>query len=564
MKAVLTVSIVLLLAGCVPNSVPGRPDTPIGPPSVRPQESADFGATTVDPDGHAVQFRFAWQLGDTSDWSAITPSGEVGYVSHAFSAPGVFEVTCQARDIKEGLSEWSDALTVLVGNPPRQPTRPDGVSGGWLDSSYTYRTVATDLDLDRIKYIFDWGDGSTDITGFAESGQYVEMSHSWSTADSFDVKVRAMDAAGLESEWSDVRRVGIRDPEGPGVLLWSFELGPDAGVAGAPAIDQQGRIMFGTLDGVLHCLTSYGQEVWTFQAGGAIIGSPAVGADRSVVFGCDDGKAYCVDSDGNLFWDYELGGAVLSSPALGSANQVYIGADGGRLYCFEWTGSPRWVYETGGDIVSSPAVAEDGTVYFGSFDSAVYAVSENGDLRWRYPTGGPVEASPAIGADGTVYAASWDGYLYALRPDGTLRWREPAVDNTAQSPVVGSDNLVYVGSDADGRLLAFYAAGGPAWTLQLPAGVESAPLLTDEGIAIVGAGYRLYGVSTFGQGSLAWDYRLAGNPGLSAAVGDDGTVYVGDDAGWFYGIRGQGELDKGPWPKFRHDARNTGRFGASW
>lgn len=560
MRTILTGLCFVLLAGCVPNGQPARPETPTGPAAVRPQESAEFAATTVDPDGNAVQFRFAWQLGDTSDWSDVTPSGDTARVSHAFTAAGAFEIRCQARDIRDALSEWSDALAVLVGNPPRQPTRPDGVSGGWLDSSYQYQSVATDLDLDRIRYVFDWGDGSADTTGFYESGQYAEQIHSWSAVDSFDVRVRAFDAAGLESEWSETRRVGIRDPAGPGVLLWHYELPDDDRVLTAPAIDAQGRLLFGTANGVLYCLESGAGVSWTFLAGDAIHSTPAVGDDGSVVFGSDDGRVYCLTSEGGSRWDYYVGSGVRAAPALAANGAVHVGAEDGRLYSFDAAGALRWSYATGGSIVSSAAIAVDGTVYFGSTDSFVYALNPDSTLKWRYATGGPVEASPAIGGDGTVYVTSWDGYLYALNPDGTLRWREALAPGTVSSPVVGSNGFVYAGS-ADGRLLAFYSIGGPVWSVALGQPVETTPLLDGGGLALVMAGRRLCVVDSYGQGSVDWDFRLAGSGAVSVAVGADGTIYCGDDAGFLYAIRGKGVLDSGPWPKFRHDARNTGRSG---
>jgi len=546
----------MLLPGCVANMIPDAPAKPVGPETVRPQEEAQFKAVTTDPDGQSVSFRFAWQLGDTSGWGPWVQSGETSATMHQFTAPGVFQVTCQARDIKEEVSGWSEPLEVLVGNPPRRPTLPDGPAGGWIDSSYSYRSVSTDLDLDRILYVFDWGDGSADTTGFTESGRYVDLAHTWTAADSYDVSVRAIDAAGLESAWSETLRVGIRDPEGPGVLLWSYELGPGAGVSGAPAMDLQGRLLFGTEDGVLHCIDEGGDQAWTYQTGGPIRSSPAIAGDGSVLFGSDDSMVYCLASDGVLRWDYRTGGEVAASPAIAGDGTVYVGSSDGVMYSFDATGVLRWTFTTRGSISSSAAIAADGRVCFGSADSSVYVLNPDSSPAWEYPTGGEVDASPAIGSDGTFYCGSSDGWLYALKSDGTLSWREE-LGASAFSATVGSDGIVYVAAD-DGTLSAFYADGGPVWNLDLPLPYASAPLLGSGELVLVGSGNRVYAVSTFGQGSLEWEYRLAGMAGRSLTIGTDGTVYLGDSAGWFYAIRGEGALDSGPWPKFRHDARNTG------
>ena len=43
-------------------------------------------------------------------------------------------------------------------------------------------------------------------------------------------------------------------------------------------------------------------------------------------------------------------------------------------------------------------------------------------------------------------------------------------------------------------------------------------------------------------------------------IGSD-DVYFGSDDGYIYAVSGAGTLADTPWPKFRHDNRNTGSVG---
>jgi len=174
-----------------------------------------------------------------------------------------------------------------------------------------------------------------------------------------------------------------------------------------------------------------------------------------------------------------------------------------------------------GNGQSSPALGAEGTVYVGSYNNKVYAVNPQvPQVLWTFTTGGAVHSSPAIGVDGTVYVGSGDGRLYALAgATGQKRWDYETGGAVGSSPAVAADGTVYVGS-ADGRLYA----------------LES------------------------DTGRKLWDFPTGSSIlSSSPAIGTDGTVYVGVTDGTLYAVRGSSSLAPSPWPKFRGDARNTGR-----
>ena len=96
-------------------------------------------------------------------------------------------------------------------HPPSAPSKPSGSTSGYVNQSYSYSTSSTDPDGDQIKYGWDWdGDGNVDEwTGFYNSGETITLSHSWSQPGTYQIKVKAMDQKGDESEWSESLTVTI-------------------------------------------------------------------------------------------------------------------------------------------------------------------------------------------------------------------------------------------------------------------------------------------------------------------------------------------------------------------
>jgi len=88
--------------------------------------------------------------------------------------------------------------------PPEKPNRPTGPNEGVPDTEYTFYGTATDPDYDKIYILFDWGDGTdSGWIGPEDSGTQFSSTHTWTRTDAFNVKVRAKDIRGDQSEWSE-------------------------------------------------------------------------------------------------------------------------------------------------------------------------------------------------------------------------------------------------------------------------------------------------------------------------------------------------------------------------
>jgi hypothetical protein len=95
-------------------------------------------------------------------------------------------------------------------NPPQTPLQPVGQSGGIAYHLYSFETSTTDPESDQIYYKWDWGNEIGDWEGPFDSGDTAVSSHYWSTAGTYEIRVKAKDDNGsVESDWSDSKEFDI-------------------------------------------------------------------------------------------------------------------------------------------------------------------------------------------------------------------------------------------------------------------------------------------------------------------------------------------------------------------
>jgi hypothetical protein len=209
------------------NTAPDTPSTPSGPSILKVGHSGTYSTSATDLNGDQVQYRFDWDASGSHDYSAWTTLGASGHtdsLSHSWSSTGTYYVKAQARDEHAVESSWSASLTVTItrdpsNRPPSTPSIPDGPVTGYVGSSYTYSTNATDPDGDQVQYMFDWdANGSHDYsswTTLGASGHIDSLTHSWSSAGTYVVKAKARDDNSAESGWSEPFNVTISEENHP-------------------------------------------------------------------------------------------------------------------------------------------------------------------------------------------------------------------------------------------------------------------------------------------------------------------------------------------------------------
>jgi hypothetical protein len=133
----------------------------------------------------------------------------------------------------EEFQPFGDPSLAIAGKsePPEKPETPDGETSGNVNVEYTYTTSTTDPNGDQIYYYFSWGDDTTSRwVGPYESGEIGEASHTWENQGNYEIKVKAKDEHGVQSEWSDP--LPIEMPRNKSfnfnyLLEWLFERFPN-------------------------------------------------------------------------------------------------------------------------------------------------------------------------------------------------------------------------------------------------------------------------------------------------------------------------------------------------
>jgi len=140
---------------------------------------------------------------------------KIGFVFYESDGSGYTNDEAESHDVY-----WSglfiDDISIkqfVLNNPPQTPDKPTGPSTGITSFSYHFSTITTDPDGDDVKYGWDWdGDDTVDNwSGFYSSGSSCSMSHSWTSAGTYYVKVKAEDSNGAQSDFSSTKTVVISE-----------------------------------------------------------------------------------------------------------------------------------------------------------------------------------------------------------------------------------------------------------------------------------------------------------------------------------------------------------------
>jgi hypothetical protein len=94
--------------------------------------------------------------------------------------------------------------TLQLNGPPAVPDRPEGPGSGKPGVEYLFTTSTIDPDGDDVFYMWRWGDGNySDWLGPHDSGVTASATHIWDETGNYQIRVKAKDINGAETDWSD-------------------------------------------------------------------------------------------------------------------------------------------------------------------------------------------------------------------------------------------------------------------------------------------------------------------------------------------------------------------------
>ncbi len=376
-----------------------------------------------------------------------------------------------------------------------------------------------------------------------------------------------------------------------GALRWTFET--QGAIEGHGAFGATGRYYFGSTDGLFYALDCTATEavvIWSRDAGGAVHG-PAVDGNGRVLYGSDGGTLYSSTSFGALSWSQNVGAPITSSLAIGQDHQLFFVAGYNTVYALRC--------DNVDPALTFPEVAPMMGMAGDTFTYSVYYTDVNGDnpakryvvvdgepiiLEYQATTGRYIYATQSTveGSPHTYYFYFEDGYGGFARAPKTGVFYGPIVDDApprsrCSSPIGTNQPIIEVdfvaADDGSGvsstRLYYAFSADDDAWPLIADAINTGLTLVGDTGTFMFqpgdGAGYYgFYTVATDRAGFVEDpplyyydtitlydpdppDSRVANLPSAFASTPFDVTFQVRDDFSDEFTIRLYYRYDHGDW-----------------
>jgi len=127
-------------------------------PTAELQFTADGGTVAFDATGSVAAVSYNWVFGDGSTGTGAT-------VSHTYTADGLYTVTLTVTDGQGNEASTTQAIPITIdprtGNTPPVATFTAAQESGTAPLTETFdATTSSDMDNDRLSYIWDFGDGT--------------------------------------------------------------------------------------------------------------------------------------------------------------------------------------------------------------------------------------------------------------------------------------------------------------------------------------------------------------------------------------------------------------------
>ncbi len=189
------------------NQIPNKPEIPDGSTLCFSNISSYFQTSSIDPDEDVIRYGWDWNGDDAIDeWTDYFKSGEIVNVSHKWSLHKDYNIKVLAEDIVGEKSDYSSKLTINVSNlAPNMPAI-SGTILGKNGKTYSYNISSIDQNGDDVYFWILWYDTYPDPSwdGPYLSNEKILRNYSWADEGIYNIKVKAKDIHGDESEWANL------------------------------------------------------------------------------------------------------------------------------------------------------------------------------------------------------------------------------------------------------------------------------------------------------------------------------------------------------------------------
>lgn len=217
-------------------------------------------------------------------------------------------------------------------------------------------------------------------------------------------------------------------------------------------------------DGKLYALDPNGSLLWTFATEQPLWSQPVL-VGTVLVVSSTDHKVYALDAqNGEEIWSLDAGGAIVSSPSVSDDGFVFVGTLDQNVSAIDvGTGRVAWTFGTPGWVWGSPAYS-DAQLYVGDLEGTVIALdATSGREIWSVDTEGAITGAPLVLND-HVYVINENGQVISFTLDGTIQWTKNIEAAIYGSPIAAGDLLLIGVGTTDSVVTAMDQNGDTVWT----------------------------------------------------------------------------------------------------
>ncbi|MDO4629973.1 MAG: PQQ-binding-like beta-propeller repeat protein, partial [Planctomycetia bacterium] len=292
------------------------------------------------------------------------------------------------------------------------------------------------------------------------------------------------------------------------------------------------------------------------------------------------GKLFCLDithPEPEVVWEYMIQSHVPGPIVVDQNGDYHLHAMDGYLHMVTKDGKQSYRPVQVGEPLgyAAPIVDGWGNTLISNYNGGLIRVNSQGqkDSRPYFRSRAKLDSAGVI-AGGVLYIGSEDGYLFAIDLDdagGRSLWDQGKEVGYAggflnSSPAIAEDGTIIVATRAE-RLLGFNSVGEVLWTTYMPGQLLGSPVIDANGNIYVGASMSTrqgnvgYLVCVDGTShKIRWQFETDDMIESTPCIGDDGTIYFGNNAGWLYALNSFG--DKKWAAKFEAGIRSAGTIVA--